>query len=53
VFGALVAATYGVLMASHVVFGLFFGLSIACALRALALSFRRTQATSGLTSSWA
>ena len=30
-FGAAVAAAYGTLMASHVVFGLFFGLSAVCA----------------------
>jgi hypothetical protein len=33
-FGAAVAFTYGVLMAQHVVFGLFFALSIVCAMRA-------------------
>jgi hypothetical protein len=32
-FGASVAAVYGVLMASHVVFGLFFALSLVCAVR--------------------
>jgi len=40
VFGATVAATYGILMASHVVFGLFFALSITCALHALVLAYR-------------
>lgn len=41
-FGAAVAAVYGLLMVMHVVFGLFFALSIVCALRGLvhfALSF--------------
>jgi Na+-translocating ferredoxin:NAD+ oxidoreductase RnfD subunit len=33
VFGASVAATYGILVASHIVFGLFFALSIVCAVR--------------------
>lgn len=33
-FGAGVAATYGVLMVTNVVFGLFFALSIVCTLRA-------------------
>jgi hypothetical protein len=32
-FGASVAAVYGVLMTAHVVFGLFFSLSIVSALR--------------------
>jgi len=32
-FGAAVAAAYGVLMASHIVFGLFFALSAVCTLR--------------------
>ena len=34
-FGAGVAATYGVLMVCHVVFGLFFALAIVCSLRGL------------------
>jgi enediyne biosynthesis protein E5 len=33
VFGASVAAAYGVLMTAHVVFGLFFALSLVCAVR--------------------
>jgi enediyne biosynthesis protein E5 len=33
VFGASVAAAYGALMAAHVVFGLFFALSLVCAAR--------------------
>lgn len=37
VFGAGVAALYGGLMALHVVFGLFFALTIACSVRLLAL----------------
>src|SRR5205823_2889707 len=36
-FGAAVAAAYGLLMALHVVYGLFFALSAVCALRGLAL----------------
>lgn len=51
-FGAGVAATYGILMVSNVVFGLFFALSIVCTLRAahlyvlaLATSRNRTKQT--------
>lgn len=36
-FGASVAATYGLVMAVHVVFGLFFALVIVCGVRGLAL----------------
>ncbi|MGH3829136.1 MAG: enediyne biosynthesis protein UnbU [Pseudonocardiaceae bacterium] len=36
-FGAAIAITYGVLMALHVVFGLFFSLMIVCALRGAGL----------------
>lgn len=36
-FGASVAITYGLLMAAHIVFGLFFALTIVCTLRALGL----------------
>jgi len=48
-FGASVAAAYGLLMAAHVVFGLFFALSAVCALRgcaayAAALAARRRPA---------
>jgi enediyne biosynthesis protein E5 len=39
-FGAAVAVTYGVLMVMHVVFGLFFALTIVCALRGLSLYVR-------------
>jgi len=39
-FGAAVAATYGVLTSEHVVFGLFFALSIVCALRGVVLLAR-------------
>ncbi len=39
-FGAAVAATYGLLMLSHVVFGLFFALTIVCTLRGLGLYAR-------------
>ncbi len=48
-FGMAVAAAYGTLMAFHVVFGLFFGLSIVCAgrgvlLHAKALAAQRAEA---------
>jgi hypothetical protein len=36
-FGASVAAAYGLLMVSHVVFGLFFGLTIVCSIRGIYL----------------
>lgn len=39
-FGAAVAAAYGSLMAFHIVFGLFFGLSIVCAGRGALLALR-------------
>jgi enediyne biosynthesis protein E5 len=39
-FGAAVAAAYGALMGFHVVFGLFFGLSIVCAGRGALLYLR-------------
>jgi Na+-translocating ferredoxin:NAD+ oxidoreductase RnfD subunit len=39
-FGAAVAAAYGTLMAFHIVFGLFFGLSIVCAGRGALLYLR-------------
>ena len=49
VFGASVAATYGVLLVSNVVFGLFFALTIVCTIRAtylyiLALATSRNRA---------
>jgi hypothetical protein len=37
VFGASVAAAYGLLMSVHIVFGLFFSLTLVCAVRGLAL----------------
>ncbi len=37
VFGASVAATYGLLLVNHIVFGLFFSLTIVCTLRGLML----------------
>ena len=37
-FGGAVAATYGLLTASHVVFGLFFSLLIVCSIRGLGLA---------------
>jgi hypothetical protein len=43
-FGAAVAAIYGLLMAMHVVFGLFFALSAVCALRGLGLYALAAQA---------
>lgn len=36
-FGVAVAATYGLLLVTHVVFGLFFALTIVCALRGVSL----------------
>jgi Na+-translocating ferredoxin:NAD+ oxidoreductase RnfD subunit len=39
-FGAAVAAAYGTLMAFHIVFGLFFGLSLVCAGRGALLYLR-------------
>jgi hypothetical protein len=36
-FGVSVAAVYGVLMVAHVVFGLFFALTIVCAVRGLGI----------------
>jgi Na+-translocating ferredoxin:NAD+ oxidoreductase RnfD subunit len=39
-FGAAVAAAYGLLMALHIVFGLFFGLSLVCAGRGALLYLR-------------
>ncbi|GAB4199941.1 MAG: hypothetical protein OHK0022_20580 [Roseiflexaceae bacterium] len=36
-FGAAVAATYGLLLVNHIVFGIFFGLTIVCALRGAGL----------------
>jgi Na+-translocating ferredoxin:NAD+ oxidoreductase RnfD subunit len=35
IFGASVAAVYGLLMASHIVFGFFFALTLVCTLRGL------------------
>lgn len=40
VFGAGVAAAYGFLMVMHIVFGLFFALTIVCTVRGLALHAR-------------
>jgi hypothetical protein len=44
-FGAGVAAVYGVLLLAHVVFGLFFALTIVCTIRAIAL-YAHARATS-------
>jgi hypothetical protein len=44
-FGAGVAAVYGVLLVAHIVFGLFFALTIVCTMRALHL-YARAWATS-------
>ena len=41
VFGLSVAAVYGVLMVAHVVFGLFFALTIVCAFRGLGIYVMR------------
>jgi hypothetical protein len=48
-FGASVAAVYGLLMVAHVVFGLFFALTVVCVARglglwALGLAAQRAQA---------
>lgn len=43
-FGAAVAATYGILMVCHIVFGLFFALTIVCAVRGIILQIRATVA---------
>jgi Na+-translocating ferredoxin:NAD+ oxidoreductase RnfD subunit len=40
VFGAAVAATYGTLMVLHIVFGLFFALSLVCTVRAVILTVK-------------
>jgi len=40
VFGGSVAAVYGLLLSLHIVFGLFFALTIVCALRGLTLVVR-------------
>lgn len=40
VFGASVAFCYGILMVSHIVFGLFFSLTIVCAARGLIIQVR-------------
>ena len=37
IFGAAVAAAYGLLMVCHIVFGLFFALTIICVLRGIKL----------------
>jgi predicted signal transduction protein with EAL and GGDEF domain len=44
VFGATVAAAYAVLMLAHVVFGLFFALTIVCAMRGVVLYWQARQA---------
>ena len=44
VFGAAVACAYSVLMIAHVVFGLFFALTIVCALRGVILYWQAWQA---------
>jgi Na+-translocating ferredoxin:NAD+ oxidoreductase RnfD subunit len=44
VFGAAVACAYSVLMIAHVVFGLFFALTIVCALRGVILYWQARQA---------
>ncbi len=44
VFGAAVACAYAVLMIAHVVFGLFFSLTIVCALRGAILYWQSRQA---------
>jgi hypothetical protein len=44
VFGASVAITYGILVVAHVAFGLFFALTIVCAMRGLVLAAPAWQA---------
>lgn len=39
VFGLVLAATYGLLMSMHIVFGLFFGLTLVCMFRGAGLYF--------------
>jgi len=39
-FGAAMAAAYGLLMSFHIVFGLFFGLTLVCAGRGVMLYAR-------------
>jgi hypothetical protein len=46
-FGAGVAAVYGVLVSFHVVFGLFFALTIVCTARGLALQVAWSRARAG------
>ncbi len=46
-FGGAVAATYGVLTASHVVFGLFFSLLVVCSIRGLGLVLLATVRSTG------
>jgi hypothetical protein len=48
-FGLTVAAAYGVLVAAHVVFGLFFALTAACAARGLVLQARALAARRAVT----
>ncbi|EST23908.1 hypothetical protein [Streptomyces roseochromogenus] len=48
VFGATIAAAYGVLVQLHIVFGLFFALVIACVLRAALLAFLSARGASGI-----
>lgn len=38
IFGASVAVAYGILMSFHVVFGMFFGLTLVCCFRGLILA---------------
>jgi hypothetical protein len=40
-FGLSVAAVYGLLMVTHVVFGLFFALTLVCGVRGLGMYARR------------
>jgi enediyne biosynthesis protein E5 len=39
IFGGAVAVAYGLLMVNHIVFGMFFGLTIVCLVRGLILSY--------------
>lgn len=48
-FGAAVAVTYGILMVCHIVFGLFFALTIVCAVRGILLQVQTMVALQGPT----
>lgn len=47
IFGATIALAYGLLMTFHIVFGLFFGLTIVCCLRGLIIYFTDSKNEAG------